>query len=56
MHRHADADALGALGDHRGQLQRVGSREKADQVLFGQPDPVVAKLLGENSLLEHLLV
>ena len=56
VHRHTDADAFGALRDHRRQLQWVRSRQKADQVLFGQPDAVIAKALGQESLLEHLLI
>ena len=46
-HRHADAELLGALGDGCGVDLSRGNKPVGRKQVFGDPDLVVAELLGQ---------
>src|SRR4051794_18401305 len=54
--RHADPDPLGALQHADRELQRIGHQVVVVEMVLHQPDRVVAELLGEQSLLGHVVV
>ena len=52
----ADPDASGQAGDGGGDGQDGGCVAVVDEVMFGDPDVVVAELLGVDDFIENLVV